>query len=185
MMPELDGLTIAGRLRLEDETRSVPIIMLTARTDEVDCVLGLEMGVDDYLKKPFSVKELIARVKAMIRRKEYTSPVDVKNETLAFGNLEINVANHTVTKNGKIVNLTLKEFELLVNLIRERNKVMTREQLMSRVWSPNFTGDARTVDVHVRYLRQKIEDKPENPMFVKTVRGIGYRMASPEELANN
>jgi two-component system alkaline phosphatase synthesis response regulator PhoP len=182
MMPELDGLAVCGRLRIEKDTRAIPIMMLTARTEEEDCILGLEMGADDYLRKPFSVKELVTRVKAMLRRKEYANPVPIKDEILEIGDLRINVANRTVIKSGKFLSLTMKEFDLLVNLINERNRVMTREQLMSRVWSVDFSGDARTVDVHIRYLRQKIEDKPESPIYVRTVRGIGYRIASAEEL---
>ncbi|MDR1240851.1 MAG: response regulator transcription factor [Oscillospiraceae bacterium] len=183
MMPNMDGLAVCGRLKLEKDTKAVPVIILTAKTEEDDCILGLEIGADDYLKKPFSVKELVTRVKAMLRRKEYVNPAPIKDEIFEIGDLKINVANRTVVKSGKFLNLTMKEFDLLVNLINERSKVMTREQLMSRVWSAEFSGDARTVDVHIRYLRQKIENRPESPVYVRTVRGIGYRIASLEELA--
>ncbi|MCL2311108.1 MAG: response regulator transcription factor, partial [Firmicutes bacterium] len=171
IMPELDGLAVCGRLKLEKETKKIPVMMLTAKTEEVDCILCLEMGADDYLKKPFSVKELVTRVRAMIRRKSYSSQTEVKNEILVIGDLKINLSNRTITKNGKFLNLTMKEFDMLVSLVNERSKVVTREQLMSRVWSVDFSGDARTVDVHIRYLRQKIEDIPEAPVYVKTVRG--------------
>jgi two-component system alkaline phosphatase synthesis response regulator PhoP len=183
IMPNLDGLAVCGRLKLEKDTKAIPVIILSARAEEDDCVLGLETGADDYLRKPFSVKELVTRVKAMLRRREYVNPAPIKDEIFEIGDLRINVANRTVIKAGKFLSLTMKEFDLLINLINERSKVMTREQLMSRVWSVDFSGDARTVDVHIRYLRQKIEDKPESPLYVKTVRGIGYRVASAEELA--
>ncbi|MDR1364174.1 MAG: response regulator transcription factor [Oscillospiraceae bacterium] len=183
-MPEddIDGMTLCGKLKLDSATQVIPIIMLTARVEEVDCVLALEMGVDDYLKKPFSIKELVTRVKSILRRKECINPSDDEEEVLSIGDIKVNIGNRTVVKSGKFLNLTMKEFDLLVNLINERSKVLTREQLMNRVWSNGFSGEARTVDVHIRYLRKKIEDKPESPIYVITVRGMGYRIASKEEL---
>lgn len=182
MMPDLDGLAVCGRLKLDAATKKVPILMLTAKVDEVDCILGLEMGADDYLKKPFSVKELVSRSRALLRGRTYLFDNGIKDEILTIGDLVVNLGNRTIKKNGKFLNLTMKEFDMLVSLINEKSRVLTREQLMQRVWSVDFLGDARTVDVHIRYLRQKIEDEPENPKYVKTVRGIGYRITSAEEL---
>ena len=182
MMPDLDGLAVCGRLKLDQATRKIPVMMLTAKVDEVDCILGLEMGADDYLKKPFSIKELVTRVRAMLRGRSYGLTPEIKDEILTIGDLVINLGNRTIKKNGKFLNLTMKEFDMLVSLVNEKSKVLTREQLMNKVWSVDFLGDARTVDVHIRYLRQKIEDVPENPKYVKTVRGIGYRVATPEEI---
>ncbi|MDR2074208.1 MAG: response regulator transcription factor [Oscillospiraceae bacterium] len=182
MMSPLDGLAVCGRLKMERETRIIPVIMISAKEDEVDCILGLEMGADNYLKKPFSTKVLVALVKAAIRRRDCFLPGGIKDEILSLGSLKINLANRTVTKDGRFLDLTMKEFDLLVNLMNEQSRVMTREQLMSRVWAVDFSGDARTVDVHIRYLRQKIEDQADHPKYVKTVRGIGYRIASGDEV---
>ena len=181
-MPAPDGLSICGRLKLDKDTRTVPIILLTARDDEVDCVLGLEMGADDYVTKPFSLKELCARVKAIVRRKEYTNASNTSNDVVTLGDLVVNLARRTVLKNNKNIDLTMKEFDLLSSLMLARGRVLTREQLMEKVWDVEFAGDARTVDVHIRYLRQKIEDEPEVPRYVLTVRGVGYRIASEEEI---
>ena len=195
-MPDLSGLEVCGRIKnINKATKKVPVIMLSAGVDnnENDCILALNMGADDFLKKPFSVKELVSRVKAMLRRETYS---DTADEILTIGNLKINLGNRTVVKNGKFINLTMKEFDILVNLVNEKSKILTREQLMSRVWknevnkingadsTKNRMIDARTVDVHIRYLRQKIEDNPDMPDYIHTVRGIGYRTASKEELAS-
>lgn len=182
MMPKLDGLAVCGRLKLERETKKVPVVMLTAKTEEVDCILGLEMGADDYVKKPFSPKELVTRVKALLRRRSYALQADIKDEILTIGEITINLGNRTVTKNGKFIQLTMKEFDMLVSLVNQHSKVLTREELLDRVWKVDAGNDARTVDVHIRYLRQKIEDCPDTPIYVKTVRGIGYRVASQDEL---
>ena len=182
MMPKLDGLAVCGRLKLDRETKKVPVVMLTAKTEEVDCILGLEMGADDYIKKPFSPKELVTRVKALLRRKSYTLQTDIKDEILKIGEITINLGNRTITKNGKFIQLTMKEFDMLVSLVNQHSKVLTREELLDRVWKVDAGNDARTVDVHIRYLRQKVEDSPNDPVYIKTVRGIGYRVASQEEL---
>ncbi len=181
MMPELDGLTVCGRLKLDKVTKSVPVLLLTARNEEVDCVLGLEMGADDYITKPFSLKELCARVKAVIRRKEYSN-VTTSDEIISCGDISVNLARRTVTKSGKLVDLTMKEFDLLTTLMLSKGRVLTRGQLMEKVWDVEYCGDARTVDVHIRYLRQKVEDEPDNPKYIRTVRGVGYRFASEDEL---
>ena len=148
--------------------------MLTARADEVDKILGLELGADDYLTKPFSVKELSARVKSLIRRVDYLAS---KDELMRSGELELDSARHRVTKNGQEIALSLREYELLYELMKHPGRVLTREILLNRVWKTDFVGDTRTVDVHVRYLRQKIEDEPDNPRYILTVRGVGYRFA--------
>ncbi|GMB10990.1 MAG: response regulator transcription factor [Candidatus Improbicoccus devescovinae] len=183
IMTPMDGLAVWGRLKIDKKTKCIPVIMLTAKTDEVDCVVALEMGVSDYIKKPFSVKELIARVKAVTERKNSFSNEYIQNDEISIGDIKINLSNRTAMKREKYLNLTMKEFDLLVNLINEGGKVLTREQLMSHVWAVDFCGDARTVDVHIRYLRKKIEDEADNPKYVITVRGIGYRIVSSEELA--
>jgi two-component system alkaline phosphatase synthesis response regulator PhoP len=185
MMPDLDGLAVCGRLKLEPESRKIPIIMITAKTDSVDCILGLEMGADDYLKKPLDMKELVARVSAILRRKDYTN---VKDEILTIGNLTLNLGSRMAVKKDPatgaetFLQLTMKEFDLLVTLIRKKGNVMTRPEIMRDVWSDEFDGDDRTVDVHVRYLRKKIEDSEDHPFYVKTVRGIGYRIVTQAEI---
>lgn len=180
MMPPPDGLAVCHKIRADESTRPIPILMLTARGEEVDRVLGLEMGADDYITKPFSVKELCARVRAVIRRKEYLFPV--QDEVLICGPISVNTAARRCLKNGEPVELTMKEFDLLVMLMRNAGRVLTRDTLLDKVWGLEYFGDARTVDVHIRYLRQKIEDEPDNPRFVVTLRGVGYRFASAEDL---
>lgn len=182
VMPAPDGLSICGRLKLDKDTKTVPIILLTARNDEVDCVLGLEMGADDYVTKPFSLKELCARVKALIRRKEYSNIVNPSDDIITCGEITVNLARRTVSKNNKPIDLTMKEFDLLTSLMLSKGRVLNRDQLMEKVWDVEFCGDARTVDVHIRYLRQKIEDESENPKYILTVRGVGYRFASEDEI---
>lgn len=174
MMPQPDGLEVCRRMRAENRWRHIPVIMLTARADEVDKILGLELGADDYLTKPFSVKELSARVKSLIRRGDYLAS---KDELMRSGELELDSARHRVTKNGQEIALSLREYELLYELMKHPGRVLTREILLNRVWKTDFVGDTRTVDVHVRYLRQKIEDEPDNPRYILTVRGVGYRFA--------
>lgn len=183
VMPVPDGLSVCGRLKLDKTTKNIPIILLTARNDEVDCVLGLEMGADDYITKPFSLKELCARVKAVLRRANGSESVESNNDILTCGDLTVNLARRTVLKKGKLIDLTMKEFDLMSSLMLAKGRVLNRDQLMEKVWDIEFCGDARTVDVHIRYLRQKIEDEPENPKYILTVRGVGYRFASEEELS--
>lgn len=183
VMPAPDGLSVCGRLKLDKMTKDIPIILLTARNDEVDCVLGLEMGADDYMTKPFSLKELCARVKVILRRLRNSETADSSNDILTCGDLTVNLARRSVTKNVKPIDLTMKEFDLLSSLMLAKGSVLNRDQLMEKVWNMDFCGDARTVDVHIRYLRQKIEDESENPQYILTVRGVGYRFISEEELA--
>ncbi len=178
MLPKMNGFDICKTLRAEN--RTTPIIMLTAREEEMDKVFGLETGADDYMTKPFSMKELMARVKANIRRRsmEYTpaTPAQAAN-TVEAGGLALNQDTYQVTKNGVPVDLTQKEYDLLSYLIRERGKVFSREDLMQRVWNYEYYGDMRTVDVTVRRLREKIEDDPGKPRYILTRRGVGYYFA--------
>ena len=171
MLPTMSGFEVCRILRTE---MSVPIIMLTARDDEVDKVAGLDLGADDYVTKPFSMRELMARIRAMLRRAETAAP---SSETLLrFGNMEVDVARHRVSKSGSILELTPKEFDLLVFLAKNKGLVFSRDQLLERVWGYDFAGDTRTVDVHVRWLREKIEDNPVEPKHLITVRGVGYKL---------
>jgi DNA-binding response OmpR family regulator len=180
MLPGLDGFEVCRILRHE---MNVPILMLTARTEEVDKVVGLEVGADDYLTKPFSMRELLARIKALLRRvrldrEEMTataSAVVVPQERLVFGELVIDLNRREVTSGGEAFHLKPKEFDLLVFLARNRGIVLSRDLILERVWGWEFDGGSRTVDVHVRWLREKIEADPSDPQRLVTVRGIGYR----------
>ena len=176
MLPKLNGFDICRTLRAEK--RTTPIIILTAREEETDKVFGLETGADDYMTKPFSMKELMARVKANIRRRsmEYAPAQSAAGQIEADG-LCLNLETYQVTKNGAPVELTQKEYDLLSYLIRERGKVFSREDLMQRVWNYDYYGDMRTVDVTVRRLREKIEDDPGKPQYILTRRGVGYYFA--------
>jgi len=181
MLPGLDGFEICRILRRE---MSTPILMLTARDDEIDRVVGLEVGADDYLAKPFSMRELIARVKALLRRvrliREETSQKEgedgrLKPEILEFGNLLIDLTRHEIKLNDEVVAFKPKEYELLTFFAQHQGQVLSREFILERVWGWDFIGDSRTVDVHVRWLREKIEQDPANPWRIVTVRGAGYR----------
>ncbi|MFZ5884552.1 MAG: response regulator transcription factor [Chloroflexota bacterium] len=179
MLPGLDGFEVARILRKEMTT---PILMLTARDDEIDRVVGLEVGADDYLTKPFSMRELMARVKAQLRRTRLlqeemakSGALQPKQETLTFGNLVINFSRREVTLNGKPIPLKPKEYDLLEFFARHKGKMLSREFILERVWGWDFIGDSRTVDVHVRWLRQKIEEDASKPKRIVTVRGGGYR----------
>jgi DNA-binding response OmpR family regulator len=178
MLPELDGFEVARILRKEMIT---PILMLTARDDEIDRVVGLEVGADDYLTKPFSMRELMARVKAQLRRarllrEELGRPTtEIAHETLVFGNLVLDLTRREVTLNGKPLQLKPQEYELLVFFAEHRGQMLSREFVLERVWGWDFIGDSRTVDVHVRWLRQKIEQDSSLPERIVTVRGGGYR----------
>lgn len=176
MLPSLDGLEVCRILRRE---MSVPILMLTARADEVDRVVGLEVGADDYLTKPFSMRELLARVKALLRRvrliREELGAEAAAGERLVFGDLVIDLTRREVECAGQILHFKPKEFDLLLFLARHRGAVLSRDLIIERVWGWDFDGGTRTVDVHMRWLREKIEEDPANPTRLVTVRGIGYR----------
>ena len=171
MMPKMDGLALCKKVR---ETSSVPIIMLTARAEEVDKVLGLEFGADDYITKPFGVRELIARVKANLRRQTMDKPVEDNSQILKFNNFIIDINKYEVTKSGTTIDLTIREYELLKFLASQKHQIFSREQLLEQVWGYEYYGDVRTVDVTVRRLREKIEDTPSKPSLIMTKRGIGY-----------
>ena len=173
MLPKMNGFDICRTLR--DEGRAVPIIMLTAREEENDKVFGLEAGADDYITKPFSMRELLARVKANIRRRNMEAASRVASENLLQqGQLAVDLSAMTVTKGGKPVEVTQKEFDLLACLLASPGKIYSREELMEKVWNYDYFGDMRTVDVTVRRLREKIEDDPGNPRYIRTKRGAGY-----------
>ncbi|GAB4454740.1 MAG: response regulator transcription factor [Anaerolineales bacterium] len=179
MLPELDGFEVARILRKE---MSTPILMLTARDDEIDRVVGLEVGADDYLTKPFSMRELMARVKAQLRRtrllqEEMTKSgaLQTKQEKLTFGDLVINLSRREVTRNDTPIPLKPKEYDLLEFFARHKGQMLSREFILERVWGWDYIGDSRTVDVHVRWLRQKIEEDASSPKRIITVRGGGYR----------
>jgi two-component system OmpR family response regulator len=175
MLPKLSGIEVCRILRKE---MTVPILMLTARNEEVDKIIGLEIGADDYMTKPFSMRELLARIRAMLRRAGMTViQPDSVDKTITIGTLEIDTERHRVTVSGKELELSPKEYDLLVFLAFNKGIVFTREQLLEKVWGYDFVGDSRTVDVHVRWLRRKIESDPSQPEKLITVRGAGYKLA--------
>jgi two-component system response regulator RegX3 len=173
MIPEVSGTEVCRAIRT---TSSVPIIMLTAKDSEIDKVVGLELGADDYVTKPYSSRELVARIKAVLRR---GASDEVKNSTqsgiVSAGGIQIDIERHQVTKNGVQVSLPLKEFELLEFLLRNEGRVLTRGQLIDRVWGGDYYGDTKTLDVHIKRLRSKIEEDPANPQLIQTIRGLGYK----------
>ena len=176
MLPGLDGWEVCKKVR---EQSQVPIIMLTAREDEVDKVLGLELGADDYITKPYSMRELAARVKANLRRSAANvtaaqEKAPENQDTILSGDLSINVDRYEVSKNGEVIDITLREFELLKFLAQQPGKIFSREKLLENVWGYEYYGDVRTVDVTVRRLREKIEDDPSMPKYIITKRGVGY-----------
>lgn len=176
MLPKLSGFEVCRILRKEMTT---PILMLTAKAEETDKIVGLEIGADDYMTKPFSVRELLARVGAMLRRSKMAEAKPPQQETaLKIGDIEIDIARHRIFRGAKELELTPKEFDLLVFLALNKGFVFSRNQLLEKVWGYDFAGDTRTVDVHIRWLRQKIEPDPENPKHLITVRGTGYRLES-------
>ncbi|MCD6453261.1 MAG: response regulator transcription factor [Dehalococcoidales bacterium] len=177
MLPELSGFEVCRILRQE---MTVPILMLTAKTEEIDRVVGLELGADDYLTKPFSLRELLARIRAMLRRvdivrQETLSQQEAKPQVIETANLKIDLARHQVHRGKSLLELSPREFELLAFLVNNRGQVFSRNHLLERVWGYDYTGDTRTVDVHIRWLRQKIEDDPIHPRYLLTVRGVGYK----------
>ena len=170
MMPKLDGNQVCKQIRLSS---NVPIIMLTAKDSEVDKVVGLEIGADDYVTKPYSTRELLARMKAVLRRK--IEPAVQSDSVLVAGELRLDSDRHQVTLAGKTIAFPLKEFELLELLMENVNRVLTRGQIIDRVWGANYFGDTKTLDVHIKRLRSKIEEDPARPNYIQTVRGLGYK----------
>jgi two-component system, OmpR family, response regulator RegX3 len=171
MLPEMSGTEVCRQLR---QRSAVPIIMVTARDSEIDKVVGLEIGADDYVTKPYSPRELVARIRAVLRRQNGDS-ADVSAPTLAAGPVRMDVERHVVTVDGSSVQLPLKEFELLELLLRNAGRVLTRGQLIDRVWGADYVGDTKTLDVHVKRLRSKLEPEPSAPRHIVTVRGLGYK----------
>lgn len=175
MLPKMDGFEVCRILRGETD---VPIIMLTARGEEVDRVVGLEMGADDYVTKPFSTREFTVRVRNMLRRSKLSANVkssSVGGDVLVAGDLEVDLASHVVRRNGAVVELKPREFDLLALLVKNPGRAFSRDQMLEQLWGHNYYGDSRTVDVHVRWLREKIEPDPGKPRRLVTVRGVGYR----------
>ena len=176
MLPEIDGLEVCKEIRRNEETSDIPVMMITAKGEEFDKVLGLELGADDYITKPFSIRELMARVKALLRR----SNVKKEENIIKFGDVVVNFKTREVTKGTQNVELTLKEFELLKLLIKNKDNILTRELLLDKIWGYEYIGETRTVDVHIRHLRKKIESDDKNPQYIQTIRGVGYKFTSNE-----
>jgi two-component system response regulator VicR len=182
MLPKVDGLEVVREVR---KTYNMPIIMATAKETEIDKVLGLELGADDYVTKPFSNRELVARVKANLRRQTATQNVETsEKETndITIGDITIHPDAYYVTKSGEVIELTHREFELLHYLARNVGQVMTREHLLEEVWDFDYLGDVRTVDVTIRRLREKVEDNPSHPNYIITRRGVGYYLRNPDKM---
>ncbi|MCY0888818.1 MAG: response regulator transcription factor [Alicyclobacillaceae bacterium] len=180
MLPGMDGMEICRRLR--QDKIDVPIILLTARDEEVDLVLGLEMGADDYVKKPFSPRELVARARAVLRRFDADGEDEEDEESpkvLKAGFVTLDLSKHELLFDGELIDITPKEFELLQYFMENKEHVLSRDQLLDRVWGYSSATDTRIVDVHVSHLRDKIEDDPKNPVYIRTVRGIGYKFTDP------
>ena len=179
MMPVMDGLQACRTLRAES---TVPIIMLTARGEELDRVIGLELGADDYVVKPFSMRELVARIRAQLRRVDMQPRTGAGVWPVTVGEITLDNDRHVVIKTGRIVDLRPKEFDLLAVLIAQPGHAFERGELLDAVWGNDWIGDPRTLDVHMRWLRQKVEDDPATPRYLLTVRGLGYRFARPDEV---
>jgi len=175
MLPRLDGFSVCRILRQESE---VPILILTARQDEIDRIAGLELGADDYVAKPFSLGELLARVRAIMRRSDRR--INALHEVLDAGTIRLDTGSRRAWRDDVELNLSQKEFDLLACLMRNRGIALSRDVLLERVWGYDFLGDSRTVDVHIRWLREKVEPDPGKPTYIQTVRGIGYRFEAPD-----
>lgn len=172
MLPGLDGFDVCKAIRGESDIKEIPIIMLTAKGEELDKILGLELGADDYMTKPFSIRELLARIKVIFRR---TKSSKTDEDLFKTDNIYINFNRREVIIFDKKIDLTVKEFELLEILVKNKGNILTRELLLDKIWGYEYVGETRTVDVHIRYLRKKIEEDDKNPKFIETIRGVGYR----------
>ncbi len=172
MLPGMSGLDVCREIRKQSR---VPLIMVTARAEEIDAVVGLEVGADDYVAKPYRMRELVARMRAVLRRASGQPPESDSAACLVEGDVELDVDRHELRVRGELVTLALKEFELLAYLLAHAGRVVTRDSLMQNVWGYNYVGDTKTIDVHVKRLRAKIEDDPSNPKRITTIRGLGYR----------
>jgi two-component system alkaline phosphatase synthesis response regulator PhoP len=177
MLPRLDGLEVCRQLRSKPETADIAILMLTARIEETDKVVGLELGADDYVTKPYAWNELRARIRALLRRGLHKGATDAPDDErqLSAGDLAIDLDRREVRKRGEEITLPARLFDLLVYFMRNRGNVLTRDRLLEKVWGYDYEGDTRTIDVHIRWLRERIEDDPANPQLIQTVRGVGYR----------
>ena len=176
MLPKMDGWEVCKAIRKQSV---VPILMLTALSDEIDRILGLELGADDYLTKPFSTRELMARIKALLRRVEFdTAHVAPANHVIVIDDITVNLDRHQVFKGQTELPLRFKEFELLSLLVANAGEVVTRAVIFDKVWGTDWLGDMRTLDVHIRWLREKLEDDPGNPRYIQTIRSVGYRFAA-------
>jgi DNA-binding response OmpR family regulator len=177
MLPRLDGLEVCRQLRSKPETAEIAILMLTARVGETDMVVGLELGADDYVTKPYAWNELRARIRALLRRGGHKGAAEAPDETrqLSAGDLTVDLDRREVCKRGEEIALPARLFDLLVYFMRNRGNVLTRDRLLEKVWGYDYEGDTRTIDVHIRWLRERIEDDPANPQLILTVRGVGYR----------
>ena len=173
MIPGIDGFDVCKEIKKDKDMKNTSIIMLTAKGEELDKILGLELGADDYITKPFSVRELLARVKAVLRRTAVFNEEEC--DIYESKSLKVDFERHEVIVNDSKVDLTLKEFELLQILIKNKGKILKRETLLDKIWGYEYIGETRTVDVHIRYLRKKIEEDDKNPKFIETIRGVGYR----------
>jgi two-component system response regulator RegX3 len=180
MLPDGDGRDVLRRIRASSAT---PVVMLTARGAELDRVLGLELGADDYVTKPFSGAELVARIRAVLRRAAASDAATSGNGELTVGDVRMNLDTHSATKGGEPLELTVKEFEVLRLLLERAGRLVRRGELMDEVWDPNWFGSTKTLDVHVSALRKKLGDDPAAPRYIHTVRGVGFRFAAPDELA--
>jgi two-component system alkaline phosphatase synthesis response regulator PhoP len=184
MLPKMDGLEVCKQLR--QQKINIPILMLTAKDDEFDKVLGLELGADDYLTKPFSPREVVARIKAILRRSQLQSngsesSQDQEDGLLKLGELKVFPERYEAFFDEQQLELTPKEFELLLYLAKNKGRVLTRDQLLSAVWNYDFAGDSRIVDVHISHLREKIEKDTKKPLYIKTIRGLGYKLEEPKK----
>jgi DNA-binding response OmpR family regulator len=177
MLPRLDGLEVCRQLRSKPETADIAILMLTARVEETDKVVGLELGADDYVTKPYAWNELRARIRALLRRGGHKGAPDPADDVrqLAAGDLTVDLDRREVRRRGEEITLPARLFDLLVYFMRNRGNVLTRDRLLEKVWGYDYEGDTRTIDVHIRWLRERIEDDPANPQLIQTIRGVGYR----------
>ncbi|MDR0813480.1 MAG: response regulator transcription factor [Oscillospiraceae bacterium] len=175
MLPGISGIQAIKLLRQSPETKKLPMLLLTAKGSEMDKVTGLDAGADDYIVKPFSVMELAARLRAVLRRLPEENAAPAEPQVYEFPDFTVNHSTREVTRSGEVVHLTFKEYELLKLLIREKNRIVPREELLNSVWGEDFLGESRTIDMHIRTLRQKLGDDAENPKYIKTVRNVGYR----------
>lgn len=174
MLPGLDGFEVCKLLKKDKDTYDIPIIMLTAKSDETDKVIGLELGADDYITKPFGIREIIARIRVILRRVDGSQP-DMPN-IIKIGDITIDSDRHMVKKQGTLIELTLREFRLLEVLAQNQGNVVSRDFLIHEVWGNGYLEDSRTIDVHIRKLRKKLEDNPQFPKYIETVRGVGYKI---------